>query len=368
MTRRALVLVSLTALALLSQAEPINAQQLPPAPVPVPSVPAPAPAVTPPLVAPAPAPAPPPAAPVWQPAPVPFGVVPPPPPSVGVIQDPRPFLPPPPGVVFGAAAPPPGWFGALEVGLLLPRFRNALIAPVTVANVTHLVAVPSADLDWTGSPRIEIGYRLPEGVGELLVAYRSVVSEGTETLGRYDFLGPGFVRSRLNVNEGDIDFHSGPFAVAPYWDLSWRLGVRVAAAYWDTRARGRFLEQRVSNNFVGAGPHLGLEASRQLDLVPGLAVFGRIEGAVVVGGIDQNFEEVQRLAGRTFGGATRLDGSRTVPMLNILTGISYTPQCSRWLRFALGYQLEQWWGVGDVGASGADLTIQGLFFRGEFNF
>jgi hypothetical protein len=285
-----------------------------------------------------------------------------------VLEQPSPFRPPPPGLICGPDARQPGFFGAIEASVLYPRFRNGLIAPVTVANVPHLVGVPSADLDWTGSPRVELGYRLPDSMGELLAAYRSVVSEGTESLGRYDFLGPGFVRSRLNVNEIDLDYHSGPFTVAPYWDLSWRLGVRIATAYWDTRARGRFLEQRVSNNFVGAGPHLGLEASRQLDLVPGLALFGRIEAAFVVGGIDQNFEEVQRLGGTTFGGATHVEASRTVPMLNLLAGITYTPPQSRWLRFAFGYQFEQWWGVGDAGASGADLSIQGLFFRGEFNF
>ena len=37
-------------------------------------------------------------------------------------------------------------------------------------------------------------------------------------------------------------------------------------------------------------------------------------------------------------------------------------------RYSLGYEFEQWWAVGNVGSSRADITTQGFFFRGEFNF
>ncbi len=358
----------LTAVVVLASAGGAGAQQsagptpVPVVPVPVAPGPGPAPTVPP---VPVPPPGPPPGGTVWQPAaPLapPPGLAPPPPGGV--------FLPPRPGLPAAPGCPPPGFFGTLEIGVLSPRFTNGLVAPVSVGGVTQPVGVPGADLDWTGSPRVEIGYRLPDSMGELLASYRSVVSEGTATFPNYDVLGAGFARSRLNVNEVDLDYNSGPSVVAPCWDLSWRFGVRVAAAYWDTRVQGNFLEQRVSNNFVGAGPRFGLEATRQLDVFPGLAAFARLDGSFVIGGVSQSFEEVQRLPGGAHvGGATDVTSTRLVPMLDFQTGVSYTPQVTgRWLRFSLGYLFQQWWGVGNAGNSHADLNLQGIFFRGEFNF
>jgi hypothetical protein len=157
--------------------------------------------------------------------------------------------------------------------------------------------------------------------------------------------------------------------VAPFWDLSWSAGARIGTAYYDSQVTGRVVEQRVSNNFVSGGPHAGIELARQLDVVPGLALFGRLEGAVLIGEISQSFEETQTLFGAQVGGATRLTHGQAVPVLSFLTGVSYTPPVQgRWLRFTLGYQFEQWWGLGDAGASHGDLTFQGIFFRGEFTF
>jgi hypothetical protein len=232
-----------------------------------------------------------------------------------------------------------------------------------------VVHVPNADLDWVGSPRIEVGYRLPEGYGEFLASFRSMVSEGTAVLPAFDVLGSGFLRSRLNTNVLDLDYRSRELTPLPCWDLRWQAGIRIAALYFDSRATGLFLEQRTSNNFVGAGPHGGVEVARTLPL-PGLALFGRLDGAVVVAGVEQDFEETQTFGpGVVLGGATHLRRTVVSPVLSFQTGVSWTPPGNaHWLRFAFGYQFEHWWGIGDVGGSRADLTVQGLFFRGEFDF
>ena len=47
-----------------------------------------------------------------------------------------------------------------------------------IAGVVH---VPMATLEWAGSPRFELGYRLPSGFGEFDVAYRFLSAEGTGT-------------------------------------------------------------------------------------------------------------------------------------------------------------------------------------------
>ena len=36
-----------------------------------------------------------------------------------------------------------------------------------------------AQLDWTVSPRFELGYRLPSGFGELDVAFRFLMTQGS---------------------------------------------------------------------------------------------------------------------------------------------------------------------------------------------
>jgi hypothetical protein len=268
------------------------------------------------------------------------------------------------------ACPPAGFFGALEIGVFAPQFHNGLVGPVTVMGETHAVAVPGASLDWTGSPRIAVGYRMENGAGAFTVAFRSLVSQGSSTLPNFDPLGAGFVQSRLNVNIVDLDYSVNPFEVAPFWFLTWSAGARVATAYYDSRVTGLAVQQQISNNYVSGGPHAGIEIARQLDVVPGLALFGRLEGAVLIGEISQSFGEVRSLpAGAQAGGATRLERGQTVPVLTFLTGLSYVPATQgRWLRFSFGYQFEQWWGLGDLGSSHGDLTFQGLFFRGEFNF
>jgi hypothetical protein len=140
--------------------------------------------------------------------------------------------------------------------------------------------------------------------------------------------------------------------------------------YFDSQANGAILDQVGSNHFVGVGPHFGVEVRRALEFAPGLAVFGRLDGAVVIGEASQHFHESVLLAdGTTIPGDTRISNSRSVPVLNFQTGVSYTPPAAApWFRFSFGYEIDQWWGLGNVHDSRADLTVQGLFFRSEFRY
>ena len=47
-------------------------------------------------------------------------------------------------------------------------------------------------------------------------------------------------------------------------------------------------------------------------------------------------------------------------------GLSYAPWEDRTWRFTLGYQWQRWWWVGATSDSNADLSIQGIIFRGEW--
>src|SRR5258708_2338446 len=92
-------------------------------------------------------------------------------------------------------------------------------APVAPLPPPPPKAVPGASLDWTGSPRVVLGYRLDNGAGAFTVSFRSLVSQGSSTLPNFDPAGFGFIQSRLNANIVDLDYSVTPIEVAPFWFL-----------------------------------------------------------------------------------------------------------------------------------------------------
>lgn len=324
-----------------------QAQPLPPAPVPVTPAPVPVPPPQPALGAPVPAPFP-------APAPLP---PPPPPPNA------PPFPPAPAG---GSLAPPgSGPFFDVELDFLKPHLKNQLSGTVTFPNgATDTYQTPAVSLPWTVAPRFEFGYNFGDDFGSLSAAYRFLVSQGDGTVS--DARGTFDVRSRLTLDQFDFDYTSGRFSPAPFLDLKYRIGARLADVYFDDRADDGVLEQMASNNFIGAGPHFALDADRRIGLVPGLALFGRADAAVLIGEIQQRFSE--GLDGTTFFGDGEQRRTETVPTLTLQTGLTYTPPRIDFLHFTAGYQFEQWWNIGRLGASRGELTDQGFFLRGALDY
>jgi hypothetical protein len=347
-----------------------RAQELPPAPIPV---------LTPPLTATI-------TIPPAQPGLLPGGPpLPPPPgpPACAPFEDANgPLLRGDPLLDLPGCATP-GWIAGIEATIVGVHIKNRLAASVPVLGpfpppttfpdtheVIDTVHLPMAQLDWVGSPRIEIGYRFPEGFGEFIVSYRSLVTEGQSILTGFDIDGSdGVLRSRLNMNVVDLDYNSREFSLWPHWDMKWRVGVRIAAVFFDSQAVAFSHEERTSNNFVGAGPHVGLDLTRCLAL-PGLSLFGRVEGAAVVGKIRQAFEEnIFFDDGSVSGGAVNAQQTQAVPVVHVQAGLTWAAPCAvHPLRLSGGYELEQWWNVGQVGSSQASITAQGIFLRAEWNF
>ncbi len=297
---------------------------------------------------------------------------------------------------------PRGLFAGIEADLVWPHIKNRLTAPVTLEataslsdllrsagfpgglGVTRLLSdfhftdtlhLPTASLDFTGSPLFILGYRFAPGYGEFTASYRSLVTEGGRNIDDFDILGEGFLKSRLNVNVVDLDYGSQDIPLVTelpgqLWDLKFDVGARIAGVYFDSIASGFALRQETSNNFFGAGPHLKLEVHRYLQDFNGLALYGKVETAVVIGSIQQHFRESFSVDGITLlSGSTTHSGTQAVPTLGIEAGLSWTPKYTlRWLRFTGGYTFEQWWNVGTIGGSSADLTYQGLFLRTELHF
>jgi len=306
------------------------------------------------------------------------GLMPPPPPQ-GYFINPYPDANGP--VIHGepllgqTPTRPPGLFAGIEADLVWPHVRNRLIAPVTIDGFTEPLHLPTQSLEVTGSPLFILGYRFPEGYGEFTASYRSLVTEGSRNIDDFDILGQGFLKSRLNVNVVDLDYGSQEIPLVTdkpgqLWDLKFDVGARIAGVYFDSTASGFALGLHTSNNFFGAGPHASLELYRYFQGFDGLALYGKVETAVVIGRVHQVFQESFTLDGVTFAnGSTSQSGTQAVPVLGIEAGLSWTPvHTLRWLRFTGGYILNQWWDVGTTGGSSADLTFQGLFLRTELHF
>jgi hypothetical protein len=266
-------------------------------------------------------------------------------------------------------SPPPGWFATVELDLVGPHVKNRQAEVVTFSNgLVDTVHAPGASLDWTGSPRFEAGYRFADNGGQFSATYRFLTTEGRATLADFGTGTVANLRSRLEFNVLDLSYGSGYFAPGTYSDLQYSLGVRIAQAFFDSRAENLFREVRTSDHFFGAGPLAALEWWRRLDM-PGLAVYSRLEGAVPLGSIHQGFEEVFKFNNNSrFGSALSQRQTQAVPTLSFDLGLGWTPQWSRFSRFSCGYHLERWWELGEVNNSSGDVTTQGFFFKGEFSF
>lgn len=287
---------------------------------------------------------------------------------------------------------PAGFFSSFEAALLKPHITGHLAGDVLFPSIagfapfTDTVDLEAGRLDWTGSPRVEIGYRFGQGFGQVSAAYRSIISEGTDVINNFDILGGAVQRSRLNLNSIDLDYgttdigldHYLPENGPPTWGVRWWGGARLGSVWFDSQAQGSVLYQRVSNNIFGAGPHAGFESwivpCGGLAGVPGLGLFTRAEGAAVIGG-NRFTRQEQFVAGFPGLPPFQVTGSFTdtsiqaVPVLSVDAGFSWDPPYTHHpLHFTLGYHFEGWWYLASTDTVDARLLLQGVFVRCQMGF
>jgi hypothetical protein len=304
---------------------------------------------------------------------------------------PGPPLPPLPGPYFEEDPlldrpewPQPGCFATVDLSAMGPHFKNRLNGMVQIGDMPpNAVHVPGADLDWTVSPRLELGYRLPSGFGAIGLSYRFLITDGTANGPGPN--GPAAFKSRLDVHIIDLDYISREFSVWPngdLWKMQWRIGLRWASIYYDANliesfdvaaAGSGIFSARNTDRFVGFGPHWGVELARRLECY-GLSVVGRIDGWISLGRIRQGFfQESTTLGpdGLPLGGISQVSSSQAVPSLNVQAGVEYQPPAHPDWDFFLGYQYEHWWNVGRLSItpnSRGELTDQGITLRAAFNY
>lgn len=238
---------------------------------------------------------------------------------------------------------PLGWFGTAEIDLVRPSVTNLMNNTVTTPASMDQVALPSANLGGTLSPRFDLGYRFGQGSGEFIASYRFLNSTGSADLPGFDAAGnAAALRSRLSMNVVDLDYGSNENALAPYFDMKWRAGARIAALLFDSQAVSPLLEQSVSNQYLGVGPHVSLELSRSI-VADRLGLYCKLEGAGVMGNVRQRFEETIANAGAPIGGLTAQSQYMPSYSAGFQAGVTWTPTADT--RLLVGYVDEQW---GDI--------------------
>ncbi len=258
------------------------------------------------------------------------------------------------------------------------------------ANAPLAVAIPMAHLDWTVSPRFELGYRLPSGFGELDFAYRFLTASGSN-LGDVSLITPGGatdggaanLTSHLQLLVADFDYASRETSLetmlGPGWGMKWRLGLRYADTIFDSRANerpagalGGFDEEAFINHNWGIGPHGGVEVERRWKDY-GLGVGFRLDSGLIFGKTSQRFYDLSTAPGDN--AAFGFSNDQQVPMLSGNLAIDWRPPSHPSFDFSLGYSAEYWWDVGRLSDpnlynsnSAGEFGAYGVTFRVQYNY
>ncbi len=261
-----------------------------------------------------------------------------------------------------------GLFANVELDVLGVHLKNRLNGTVYFPDGTaSTLQLPGAEMDWTLSPRFELGYHLADNLGSLMFSYRFLSTDGSLVIPDFDPTGDGALRTRLDLQVVDLDYVSPHHQCCPDLDFHWLLGVRLATVFFDNEVIGGTAEARSSNHFFGAGPHAGLDLWYHLG--SGFGLFSKLDTSYTIGNVHQSFGiSMVQNDGSLFGGAGEARGTKSIPTLTAQIGVGWSPIGGDRLRFTAGYLYEHWWMLGDIGGSRAELADQGLFFRGEVNF
>lgn len=295
------------------------------------------------------------------PPPIPTTVPPPPVADLGPTEPPLTFVVP--------SGPRPGLFGGVDLSLLFPRLKHDVRGSVLVRPYDFVddVRVPSAPLDATVAPKLTLGWRFADNRGAVQATYRNLATEGSDFIPNFGSIGDASIWSRVDLNEAGINYSTSEHPLGALWSFRWELGARLASIYSDSYAFGYLLSQKTTNHFIGAGPQIAFDLTREIPET-GLALFSRIDAAEYLGRIEQKLGS--RLGDPSFpigyGGACQ-DGSQAVPYVGVQTGLSWLSEMGQY-RLTAGYEFNQWWNIARLGDSRGDLQAQGLFLRAEFNY
>ena len=265
------------------------------------------------------------------------------------------------------------------------KFVNNTPASNSLGGKSTIVDLPAAPLDWTASPRVFAGYRLPSGFGEFMVSYRNLgtVGSGLTPGGS----GPVKLSSRLSFNVIDLDYNSREISCWPNWDMKWTLGLRSVFLFFDSTGTqpygqaptGGVFAAREYNNLYGLGPHAALQMSRRLGDT-GWSLYFRTDFAGTFDWVTNDWTTASTTLGpngRPLVGTTRVFGHQAMPMINGRAGLNWQPAPTSGTRLFVGYQYEVFWDLNRVPQSNGTPNVpgslgqywsQGVVLQATFNY
>jgi hypothetical protein len=295
--------------------------------------------------------------------------------------------------------PTPGWFAGAEIQVvkphLIPGLSNVVEPGKVISNSAfsgpatgnqRTVALPAAHLDWTVSPRVFLGYRLPSGFGEFMLSYRHLGTVGSGTIPGPN--GPAALNSGFAFDMIDFDYNSRELSLGPLWDMKWTFGLRSLFLFYDSRFNQPFdqasasngvFEARNLNHFFGMGPHAALELARHLG-DSGWSLYVRGDFAGTFDATHQAFfirTTTLGPSGRPLPGATHAFGHQAAPIINGRAGVTWQRSPSSGTRFFVGYQYEVFWdldrvsqgnGNGFAAPSLGQFWDQGIVLQATINY
>jgi hypothetical protein len=281
-----------------------------------------------------------------------------------------------------------GWFAGLDLNVVQPQIlsqvNNTLLGPNdpftgTFTNTTQLPfgrggsASDEGTLNWTVMPKITVGYRFENGLGEFFASYRTVYSEASGTIPNFDSAGAGQFNTHLQAHVLDVLYGVTDRIDGLPWYFPvvrrYAVGLRAATWIFDTTANGaQTLSEHAGSVFEGGGPVLQYDwtwVTRQ----PSLTFNGGFDVAGLAGFHYERFSETALISGMVSTARGRTDGTTTgIAILSVWGGWAWVPEWGdqNW-RFSAGYRWERWWDMTDTGGQN-ELTLQGPFVRGEWRW
>src|SRR5262249_1814538 len=275
-------------------------------------------------------------------------------------------------------------------GILVPHIKNELSASVTprfdsnqviafsrrngnpnslpsLMPVTTDLFIPQPELDVADALKIRLGYEFANGCGGFAVSYPYLVSDGFDRVrGAASGFGVLDLLGRLDINVVDLSYVSPAFPLAGRGVFNWEIGARLGSIFFDNQLllpvnQPQILDLHVSNHFFGAGPQAAVGLSQPLGS-DRLALFGRVDGSILIGTVTQRYRINREFFIHEFG-ETDQHGTQAVPTLAVQAGFCWSPFLSGRVQLLAGYQWEQFWNVGDVNGSQADVWAQGAFIN-----
>jgi hypothetical protein len=320
------------------------------------------------------------------------------PPSPGGIPIGGPYFTPDP-LLDPSFFPSPGWFVGAEAQIVKPHlindYKNSVFPGRAIQDQSGLyplgpkantVDLPAGSLDWTAGARVFLGYRLPSGFGEFMVAYRHLASSGSSSVP--DTNGPIGLNTRFAFEMLDIDYNSRELSLQPNWDMKWTLGLRNMWLFSDTQgtqpsaqAAGgsgiAFAQQ--SNSIYGIGPHSALELNRRLG-DSGWSILLRTDFGALFSNVYEQWNLQSTTVGhngRPLAGQTNAFGHQFIPQITARAGLTWKPAPTSATRLFVGYQGEVFWDLNRLPQSNGtpyappslgQYMSQGIILQATFNW